>query len=347
MAREPFEIAGVRVAPGERAAVDLPVARLYTHTEMTMPVHVVHGRRPGPSLFVCAAIHGDEINGVEIIRRLLALPQLRRVRGTLIAVPIVNVYGFIQGTRYLPDRRDLNRSFPGSGRGSLTARLANVFLEEVVGRCSHGLDLHTGAVHRANLPQVRADLTQPDTERLARAFDVPVVLNSELRDGSLRQAAAELGIPLLVYEAGEALRFDEVSIRAGVRGVLGVMRALEMLPAGKHRKRPPQVTIARSNSWVRAPQSGILRTPIGLGARVRKGERLGIIADPFGEQEVAVTAPAGGIVIGRFNLPLVNEGDALFNIARYEQPGTVAERVAEFRDDHLGPDGGITDPALF
>ncbi len=336
MAADRFSIGGTAVPPGTRVTIDLPVARLYTHAPLTMPVQVVRGRRDGPSLFVSAAIHGDEINGVEIIRRLLKLGALKRLRGTLVAVPVVNVHGFVNRTRYLPDRRDLNRSFPGSATGSMAARLAHVFLREVVANCSHGIDLHTAAIHRENLPQIRAHLDDPRTRELAEAFGVPLLLNSDLRDGSLRQIAAEQGIPMLLYEAGEALRFDEVSIRAGVHGIVAVMRVLGMLPAARRSGAHPVPAIARSSTWVRAPQSGILRPLVGLGARVRKGERMGLIADPYGEREVEVLAGAGGVVIGRATLPLVHEGEALFHIGRFEAPRRTEAAVEEFRSSLAG-----------
>jgi predicted deacylase len=345
VAPEPLSINGVEVPPGRRASVELPVASLYTATPMTMPVQVVHGHKPGPRLLVCAAIHGDELNGVEIIRRLLALKALKRLRGALIAIPIVNVYGVVTHSRYLPDRRDLNRFFPGSEKGSLTARLARLLLDEVLAKCTHCVDLHTGALHRDNLPHVRADLDDPVSERLARAFGVPVLLNADLRDGSLRQAAAEMGVPILVYEGGEALRFNEVAIRAGLKGVVEVMRALEMLPPSRRAPAPVAEPVeARSSTWVRAVRSGVLRGGARLGARVRKGGRLGVIADPFGIQEEEVCAPTDGIVIARLNLPLVNEGDALFHIARFRRPATVAARVAEFQNAH---EGAIQDPDLY
>lgn len=337
----PLRIGGVDIAPDTRTVIELPVTRLYTHTPVTIPVHVHRGRRPGPRLFVSAAIHGDEINGVEVIRRLLKLPLLKRLRGTLVAVPVVNVHGFIHRSRYLPDRRDLNRSFPGSDRGSLTARVAHLFLGAVVRNCTHGVDLHTGAVHRENLPQIRANLDEPETARLARAFGVPVLLNADLRDGSLRQIAAEFGIPILIYEAGEALRFDELSIRAGVKGIVAVMRALEMLPPA--RTRPlPEPTVARSSTWVRALQSGVLRATTPLGRRVGQGDVLGVIADPFGERELQVKAPGSGIVIGRTNLPLVNEGEALYHLAQFDTPKAAAAAVERFQA--VGTD--TPDPAL-
>jgi predicted deacylase len=336
MVDDALKINGVSVSPGTRVTIDLPVGRLYTHTPMTMPVHVIRGKAQGPRLFVSAAIHGDEINGVEIIRRLLKLPALKRLKGTLIAVPIVNVHGLIHHSRYLPDRRDLNRSFPGSETGSLAARLASLFMHEIVANSTHGIDIHTGAIHRSNLPQLRANLDEPETERLARAFEVPVMISANLRDGSLREAAAEVGIPMLLYEAGEALRFDEVSIRAGVKGITNVMRELGMLPPSRSRVRKPITpVVARSSTWVRAQESGILRSLVPLGGRVKKGTLLGVVADPFGETEKQILANFSGIVIGRTNLPLVNEGDALYHIARFEDIHDVESQVDEFQETHL------------
>ena len=338
----PIAIGEDRVAPGERKIVNLPVARLYTHTDLYMPVEVVNGRHDGPRLFVSAAIHGDELNGVEIIRRLLRHSSLKRLHGALIAVPVVNVHGLLHRSRYLPDRRDLNRSFPGSERGSMAARLAEFFMTEIVANSNYGIDLHTGAVHRENLPQIRANLDDEETERLARAFHVPVLLNSNLRDGSLRQVAAEHGIPILLYEGGEALRFDEHAIRAGVKGIVAVMRLLGMLPATGRVRRNTEPLIARASTWVRAGRSGILRVTVPLGARVRKGEVIGVISDPLGQQELEVCATAAGIIIGRTNLPLVNEGEALFHLARFESTRDAADIVDAFQADEL-PLGPVLD----
>ena len=198
MVNPPLEINGITINAGMRTTIDLPAARLYTHAPMSIPVHVICGKQTGPRLFLSAAIHGDEINGVEIIRRLLKLPVLKKLKGTLIAVPMVNVHGLLNHSRYLPDRRDLNRSFPGSEKGPLASRLANLFMKEIVEKSTHGIDIHTGAIHRSNLPQIRANLENEETEILARAFDVPVIISSNVRDGSLREAAAEYGIPMLL-----------------------------------------------------------------------------------------------------------------------------------------------------
>jgi hypothetical protein len=331
--KKPLVIGGVSVMPGERRTIDLPVTDLSTHTPITMPIHVVRGRRAGPTLFVCAALHGDEINGVEIIRRLLRLSALKRLQGSLIAVPIVNVLGFLSQSRYLPDRRDLNRSFPGSPQGSLAGRLARLFLDEIVAKSSHGIDLHTAAIHRDNFPQVRVNLDDPEGERLALAFGVPFVINTGFREGSLREAAAALSVPVIVYEAGEALRFDENSIRAGVKGVVRVMRQLEMLAPSSRKTRRVKPLVIRSSKWVRAPHSGLLRSATALGSAVSDGQLLGVISDPFGENEVEVRASASGVVIGRSNIPLVHEGDALFHIARHEGTQIVARSLDDFEPE--------------
>ncbi|WP_290649192.1 succinylglutamate desuccinylase/aspartoacylase family protein, partial [Aquisalimonas sp.] len=260
LARARMEIAGTSIAPGSRATVELPAGQLYTHTPVNIPVQVVHGRREGPCLVVTAAVHGDEINGAEVIRRLLRQQMLSRMSGTLIAVPVVNVLAFIARSRYLPDRRDLNRSFPGSESGSMASRLAYLFRTEVLSRASHAIDLHTAAIHRDNLPQVRADLEHPEDAALARAFGLPVVIHSALIEGSLRSAAREVGVPVVTYEGGEALRFDETAIRAGLQGVVRVMRHLHMLPASRSRRPTPEPQyIADSSSWLRAGQDGLFR----------------------------------------------------------------------------------------
>jgi predicted deacylase len=251
----------------------------------------------------------------------------------LIAVPVVNVYGFINQSRYLPDRRDLNRFFPGSEKGSLASRLAWLLMHEVVAHCTHGIDLHTGSNHRSNLPQIRANMNHPETRRLARAFGAPVTINASVRDGSLREAVGSRGIPMLLYEACEALRFDEIGIRLGVRGILAVMRIIGMLPESRRQRLPVEPLMALSSTWVRAPSSGILRTSIALGRQVMAKRVLGTIGDPFGEDSVQVQSPVDGLVIGRLNLPLVYQGDALFHIARFDEATNVEGVLEAFEAD--------------
>jgi hypothetical protein len=312
----PFQIGKRRIAPGVRETIDLPVSVLSDHTPVTMSVHVVHGRRPGPTMFVSAAVHGDEVIGVEIVRRLLRAPNLDMLKGTLLAIPIVNSFGFMNHSRYLPDRRDLNRSFPGSAAGSLAARLAHIFIQEIVSHADIGIDLHSAAVHRTNLPQIRVSPSKPETMVLAETFGAPLILTSKTRPGSLRQTAQDLGVDVLLYEAGEGLRFDEFATRAGVTGILRVMHHLKMISAkGITKLRKPPVR-STSSFWMRAPAGGLLRTFKTTGEEVARGDVLGMISDPFGERESEILAEESGLLIGRTNLPVVNEGDGLFHIAR-------------------------------
>jgi hypothetical protein len=335
LAMQPLTIANTEILAGERRQLFINVARLFDFTEMGMPVEVVRGKQDGPHLFVCAAIHGDEINGVEIIRRLLRHPALENIKGTLIAVPIVNVFGYNNKSRYLPDRRDLNRHFPGSPNGSMAGQLAHSFLEEIVKHCTHGVDLHTGAIHRSNLPQIRANLDDPETNRLAHAFNVPVMINSSLRDGSLREAARELNIPILLFEGGEALRHDEQVISSGLNGILTLMNEIGMISFEGQKADDDKLFIALSSSWLRAPQSGSLRPIKTLGGRVEKGEVLGVISDPFGRIQAEIVAKSPGIIIGAVTLPLVNRGDALFHIASFADPEEVEEHIDDFLDEHM------------
>jgi len=340
--RGPFRMGGVEVAAGERRLVDLPVAKLSNHTPVTLPVHILHGLRPGPTLFISAAIHGDEINGVEIIRRVLRTLQPSNISGTLLCVPVVNAFGFIGHSRYLPDRRDLNRSFPGSANGSLAARLAHLFLNEVVRRSTVGIDLHTAAVHRVNLPQIRADFVKrPRTRQLAEAFGAQVVLESPERSGSLRRAAREAGIDVLVYEGGEGLRFDEFAIKAGVDGIANVMLRIGMLelpdgvePASSNPGyRPP--LFANAARWVRAPDGGVFRTVRRIGDAVGDNEVIGFVANPYEDREVEIRAPHRGIIIGRTTLPIVNMGDALVHVAWSEELDAAQPREAPMDEDEI------------
>jgi predicted deacylase len=315
--RDSFAIGPVRVRPGSAKEVELPITRLVTGADVSLPVQVVHGREPGPAVWVNAAIHGDEVMGVEVIRQVLTTLDAKRLRGTVVAVPVVNVLGFMVGDRYLPDRRDLNRSFPGSARGSLASRIAHLFMSEVVAKCEVGIDLHTAADRRSNLPQIRADLDDPRTRELAEAFGAPAMLHARLRDGSLRQAAREVGATVLLYEAGEVMRFDEVPIAAGVAGVRRVLAALGMTDAIEGEPGSPTVASRRSG-WVRARGTGILHLEVHLGDYIEAGRRLGGLSDTFGRRVRLVHANRSGVVIGLTRAPIVNAGDALVHIAEVE-----------------------------
>ncbi|KJZ18417.1 succinylglutamate desuccinylase/aspartoacylase family protein [Loktanella sp. S4079] len=329
--RAAFEIGGQSVTAGTRQTVHLPVSVLSDHTPVSMSAHVIHGKVSGPTVFVSAGIHGDEVIGVEIVRRILNTIKVGSLRGTLIAVPIVNTYGFINHSRYLPDRRDLNRSFPGSEGGSLASRLAHLFLNEIVARSDLGIDLHSAAVHRTNLPQIRISPDNPVTAELAEVFGAPVILKSPLREGSLRGEAKELGKDVLLYEAGEGLRFDEMSARAGVAGIMRVLRHLKMVPARGISKPKSSPHYCQSSKWLRAPVGGLLRTFKADGDVVKPGEVMAIVSDPFGESEMEIVSPFRGIVIGRAVMPIVNEGDAVFHLAKVKSMQGVEDAVEDLQ----------------
>lgn len=311
--RSPFVVRDSTVPAGRTAKLELPIARLMSGTPVALPLIILHGRHEGPTVWLSGAIHGDEIAGVEIIREVLAVLKPASMSGTLIAVPVVNVHGFNTGDRYLPDRRDLNRSFPGSARGSLAARIAHLLMTEVVNRCSVGIDLHTGSDERTNLPQIRADLDDPSVLDLARVFGAPIAIHSRVRDGSLRQAASESGAIVLLYEGGEASRFDPVAINAGRDGILRVLAHLGMCEATA--APPDPLLLSRRTAWVRATKSGILHLEADLGSRVSAGQPIAIIVDPFGKRRGTLKARLDGIIIGHTQRPLVNQGDAVAHIA--------------------------------
>ena len=311
--QQPIEIGGTEVAPGSREDIEIHVERLASGPWISIPAIVLHGRRPGPRLSVSAAVHGDEINGVEVVRRLVTDVRPEELAGTLIAVPVVNQLGFMSNLRYLPDRRDLNRSFPGSPRGALAGRLAHLFMAEIISRCEYGIDLHSGSDNRANLPQVRADLDDERTRRVAEAFGAPLLLHARLRDGSLREAATQAGMAMLLYEGGEDNRYDNYAIDAaydGVRRVLGLLGMFEGAPGNS----APSV-VSRQSRWVRAQRGGLLRAEVELGDRVESRQVLGHLSDIFGRGNLAVRAPFDGIVIGQTRSPRANQGDALFHVA--------------------------------
>jgi predicted deacylase len=312
MTRPPFSISDREVAAGRLERFEIPVARLTSGSELGLPVQVLHGSEDGPTVWLSGAVHGDELCGVEIIRQVLEAMDPTTMRGTLIACPIVNVHGFNTGDRYFPDRRDLNRSFPGSARGSLASRVAHLFMTEVVDRCDVGIDFHSGTDHRSNLPHIRGDMEDDRTRSLAEVFGAPIALHSRLRDGSLRYAATERDTTVLLFEGGEAHRIEPATVSAGRDGTLRVLSVLGM------RDDPPseQTTrVAMSSTWIRAPRSGILHLMCELGDEVDAGDRIGTVVDAFGTSLGHLRARSGGIVVGQRQHPLVNQGDAVSHIA--------------------------------
>ncbi len=329
--RNSFSIYNQRIAPGEHKVVEIPMPQLYDSTPMTMPVHVIRGKKDGPVLCITAAIHGDELNGTEIVRRVLKRKIVHQLSGTLIAIPIVNMYGFLYQDRYLMDRRDLNRCFPGSKKGSLASRLAYIITHEILNKATHCIDLHTGSQNRTNLPQIRANTDDIKIQKLARAFNPAIILDATLRKGSLRAYACKKEIPLLLYEGGEALRFDEFSIKTGVKGILNVMHYLGMIQIVKEPAKVLTAQIAKSSYWVRASHSGIIHPKKLLGSAICKGDILASIGDPTGTTEYKVYSPIDGIVIGKNNAPMIHEGAAIFNIATFKDINLVTQKITNLQ----------------
>lgn len=310
---EAFAIAGQSLAPGSRNQLELPVSRLPDGSWLTLPIAVLHGAKAGKTLWLTAAVHGDELNGIEIIRELLTRVDPRTLAGTVVAVPIVNVFGVLQGSRYLPDRRDLNRAFPGSPRGSLASRLAHILMREVIGHGHMGVDYHTGSGGRANLPQIRIEADDREASRLANIFAAPVIFHAPSRRGSLRWAAAEARIPSLLFEGGAASMLDDASIQFGVDGTLRLMKHARMITEA-----PPAALKSvhcLDSAWVRAKAGGICRIQVRLGEKVRANDTVAIVRDAFNTKPNRVRAKAAGVVIGLTQNPLVNSGDALVHVA--------------------------------
>ena len=319
MKNSPLQICDATIQPGEIVSMALPTPELYSCAPMYIPIHVIHGKSVGPCLLICAAIHGDEINGVEIIRRLLRLSLLKKLHGTLIAVPVMNVHGLINRSRLLPDGRDLNASFPGSQVGSHAARLAYTFTNEILSKVTHCIDVHSGKINHVHLPQIYVNYHHSKSQNLAKIFPAPVILNLPTPNpGSLYETTQKNNILTLIYEAGEALRFDEFAIRIGLRGILSVIREIGMLPKLRYKQTKfKEPIVSHAWDWVRAPTGGISKILIRLGGKVEKGDKLAVISDPFGsKQEYQVNAESAGIIIGRNNLPLINEGEPLLKIAK-------------------------------
>lgn len=322
------------IHPGECLSLALPLPELFSCAPLYMPLKVMQGKESGPCFLVTAAMHGNELNGTEIINRLFASKNLKRIRGTLIAVPVMNVYGLINRARNLPGGVSLDRCFPGSKTGTHAARVANIFIEEVFSKADVCLDLQTGFMNYTNLPQIYVNVSDERSKALAHAFNAPVISNLIPEKGMLPMVAETEKKPFLRYEAGGAMSFDEHAIKVGLRGVMNVMRQLDMLDkpdkteklekvekvekTGKLKKESLSSFITEKNIWVRAPGSGISLTKHKLGQYVKKNESLCIIKDPFGATDsVTVKSPEEGIIVGKNNLPLVYEGEALFKLATF------------------------------
>jgi len=318
-------IGGTEIRPGQTVPLHLTISELYTSAPVELPITVIRGSQDGPTVFITAAVHGDEINGVEIVRRIIYDVDHRRMNGALICVPVVNVLGFLSQSRYLPDRRDLNRYFPGNLKGHSASRIASIFFREVVLQCDHGIDLHTAATGRSNAPHVRADMDDSEVRRLARAFGASIIVHSKGDRGSLRRAATEAGIPTLVYEAGEAGRFNRTATAEGVRGVLNVLVGLGMMRG--EREKPPFRVVVKETTWIRAERGGILDIRARPGQIIYEGDIVSVSTNPFGAETNTIRAPMTGMVIGISNSPIVNPGDAICHVVRLRKSLATVEHA--------------------
>lgn len=300
------------VGLGEHKKINLNIARLPTYTTIDLPVHVYRAKKDGPVLLLTGGLHGDETNGIEIIRRLIETKSIIPEKGTVIAIPIVNIYGFILNVRGVPDGKDINRSFPGVKGGSLARLLAYTLMNEIIPQIDCGIDFHTGGASRANYPQIRCSFNLNEAKILARAFSAPITLHSILISKSFRSAAHKKGKAILVYESGESLRFDEEGISIGVSGTLRLMKHLDMLSEA-----PPSngTKHLRKSAWIRAKNAGLFSPNFELGTEINSKEILGYINDPFGGRKTKVVFSESGIIIGQNNNPIVHKGDALIHIA--------------------------------
>ncbi len=311
---DPLYLNGLTILPGERVLTRLVVSRLPSGTLIDVPVHVLRAPTPGPVLLLMAGMHGDEVNGIETIRRMLRRELLMPARGTVVAIPILNIYGFLNFSREVPDGKDVNRAFPGSPRGSLASRVAHRFMREIMPLLDCGIDFHTGGAARANFPQVRCELgVDAETDALAAAFGAPFTLHAGLRPGSVREAAQRLGKRLIVFETGESLRLDEPGIELAVAGTQRVLHHLGMGPAAPVPAQPS--IVCRRHTWLRARFAGLFRAHVQNGVFLAKGQVYGSVADPYGERAVRLESPVSGYVVGVNHMPVVNQGDALLHLA--------------------------------
>lgn len=323
-AAEPFVMLGSEVPPGTTERLSWVASESFTGISSPIPVLVAHGSKPGPTLCLTAAVHGDELNGIEMVRRVLYGLDPNELTGTVIGVPIVNLFGFRRGTRYLPDRRDLNRYFPGDAHGSSAARIANAFFTSVVSHCDYLVDLHTGSFHRTNLPQLRADLKNPEVLELTQGFGATAVLHNDGQVGTLRRAATDAGIPAITLEAGEPTRFQPEAVAQGVKGINTLLNKLGMVKHVSLWGDPQPIYYA--SDWIRADAGGILFSRVELGEKVEKGQILGTITDPINNNRSVIHAPESGRILGMALNQVVIPGFASFRIGIEKTSKEAAEK---------------------
>ncbi len=324
------------IYPGEQISLALPLPEFFSCAPLYMPIRVIHGKKPGPCLLITAALHGNELNGTEILNRLLLHPALKNLAGTLIAVPVLNIYGLINRSRFLPGGVDLDKCFPGNKNGTHAARMAHIFTSEIVDLADVCIDLQTGFINYQNLPQIYISSHDEKTKELAQIFNAPVISHTPQEKGMLKTYVIKKNKSFLLYEAGEAMRFDESAIKVGLKGIINVMRHLKMLPDKKSHKTAKHFHFfAEKNIWIRASTSGISYSEFRLGQQVKKGEVIATIKDPFAtSSDVYIRSPVNAVIVGRNNLPLVHEGEALFQLAVFDTPEHAAIQLENWNTEN-------------
>lgn len=334
MKNSTIQICNESIHPGESLSLALPLPELFSCAPLYMPIKVIHGKKAGPCLLVTAAMHGNELNGTEIINRLLDTINIKRFSGTLIAIPVLNVYGLVNRSRTLPGGVNLDRCFPGSENGTHAARMAHIFTTEIFNKADVCIDLQTGFMNYTNLPQVYTNFKDEKAKALAEVFNAPVISNIPSEKGMLSAVAINENKPFLMYEAGEAMRFDEHAIKVGLKGIINVMRKLNMLPEKSIKTMTKMNSyFIEKNIWVRASTSGVYHTKYKLGQHIKKGEILGIIKDPFGATDnTKIINENEAIIVGKNNLPLVHEGEGLFQLAVFPKMQHAASHLEEWQE---------------
>lgn len=332
---DPANWMGTTIPPDDHAVVYVNISQDYSGGDIRIPLFVWRGPKAGPTVFVSAAVHGDEINGTGAIRHIITEQPFSLTAGTLVLVPVVNILGFERHSRYLPDRRDLNRSFPGTGGGSLASRLARAFFKDVVSRCDYGIDLHTAAIRRTNFPNVRADMKIEALAPFARAFGTALIVSGRGPKGSLRRAACSAGVPTIILEAGEVWKVESTVVEVAVRGIRNCLAYLDMIDATP--VEPPYRLETDATSWIRAENGGFLTFHAAPGDTLNEGDPIATSASLTGEDEETITAPRAGVVLGMTTLPSVAPGDPVCHLA-YAKKGElrrVERAVDALDDDHL------------
>lgn len=331
---KPLQVATQTIYPGESISLALSLPEIFSCSPLHMPIKIIHGKTEGPCMLIMAALHGDELNGTEIINQLLEDLSSKKIAGTLIAIPVFNVYGFINRSRTLPGGVNIDRHFPGAEHGSLAERMTNLFIKEIFHHADICIDLQTGMLNHTNLPQIYADFHDAASKELAAHFHAPVVSTKEPEEGSLHSFASQQKKPYLLYKAGQAMHFDTQAIRVGVAGLKNLMKKLNMLKQKEvdtKKEKKPSCLFSEENIFIRAAKSGISHTQYEIGDIVKKNQAIAIIKDPFAvSEDVVIKSPEDGIIVGKNNLPLTYEGSTIFQLAMFDKMNAAADQIEQW-----------------